>query len=301
MALQNSWNSSIPVTSDKGGTGYTTYSKGDHLIGTSAGSLQTLAIGTDGFALVADSSQTLGVKWASVAVTPTTFSANTGSATPTNNSLSVVGTAPISISGSGNTLTAALSTVPVSLGGTGVSTMDNGILIGQNGSPIRSLKVGQANVVGGNATGDAQSKTLSSNNNTLAFSFTDSNIDIGLSSTTYSKLAPWFQSYQVSGNLGDTVNGSSYYITATSTVTMPLDYDTSVPNPGMKIVGTGSANWKLNVPNGWSVRFGTVSTKTDGTGYIASTQPNDCIELSYIPGSPKNWCVTSSQGNLNVN
>lgn len=46
-----------------GGTGFTSYAKGDVLIGTGAG-LTKLAAGTNGFVLTADSSQASGVKWA---------------------------------------------------------------------------------------------------------------------------------------------------------------------------------------------------------------------------------------------
>jgi len=41
------------------------YAKGSLLVSDASGNLQTLAVGTDGYALVADSSQSLGVKWAS--------------------------------------------------------------------------------------------------------------------------------------------------------------------------------------------------------------------------------------------
>lgn len=48
---------------NKGGTGLTSYAKGDLLVASSSSVLSKLTVGTDGFALVADSSQSAGVKW----------------------------------------------------------------------------------------------------------------------------------------------------------------------------------------------------------------------------------------------
>lgn len=50
-------------TANKGGTGQTQFNKGDLLIAQSTSVLSKLAIGADGFALVADSTQSAGVKW----------------------------------------------------------------------------------------------------------------------------------------------------------------------------------------------------------------------------------------------
>lgn len=50
-------------TAAKGGTGQTTYTKGDILAAASASVLNKLAVGTNGQLLVADSSATNGVKW----------------------------------------------------------------------------------------------------------------------------------------------------------------------------------------------------------------------------------------------
>ncbi len=50
---------------NKGGTGQTTYTKGDVLIAQSSSVVTKLAVGSDGQALVADASQSLGIKWGS--------------------------------------------------------------------------------------------------------------------------------------------------------------------------------------------------------------------------------------------
>ena len=52
---------------NKGGTGQTAYTKGDILVASSASVLSKLAVGSNDQALVADSAQAAGVKWAGVA------------------------------------------------------------------------------------------------------------------------------------------------------------------------------------------------------------------------------------------
>lgn len=50
-------------SANKGGTGQTSYSKGDILVASSSSVLSKVAVGSDGTALVADSSQSSGVNW----------------------------------------------------------------------------------------------------------------------------------------------------------------------------------------------------------------------------------------------
>lgn len=57
-------------TVNKGGTGQTSYTKGDVLVAQSSSVLTKLAVGTDAFVLTADSTQSLGLNWAAAAFTP---------------------------------------------------------------------------------------------------------------------------------------------------------------------------------------------------------------------------------------
>ncbi len=54
-------------TANLGGTGQTTFNKGDVLVGQSSSVLTKLAVGTDGLVLTADSNQATGVSWKGVA------------------------------------------------------------------------------------------------------------------------------------------------------------------------------------------------------------------------------------------
>lgn len=63
---------------NKGGTGFTTYTKGDVLVAQSQSVLSKLGVGTDGQVLTADSSVAAGVKWGT---NPATYSNNIAQST----------------------------------------------------------------------------------------------------------------------------------------------------------------------------------------------------------------------------
>jgi hypothetical protein len=68
----------------RGGTGLTTYAKGDLVVGTASNVLATLTVGTDGQFLSADSTQPNGVKWHTPAVYVSSVASTTAALTVTN-------------------------------------------------------------------------------------------------------------------------------------------------------------------------------------------------------------------------
>lgn len=75
-------------TANTGGTGQTSYNKGDILIASSTSVLGKVAIGADNTVLLADSTQTSGVRWAAVVANKAAVS--TSSVISTNNSILTV-------------------------------------------------------------------------------------------------------------------------------------------------------------------------------------------------------------------
>ena len=62
--------SNTPVTTPQGGTGQSSYVKGDLLVATNSATLSRVAVGSDGQVLTADPTQPSGVKWASPGSSP---------------------------------------------------------------------------------------------------------------------------------------------------------------------------------------------------------------------------------------
>lgn len=88
-----------------GGTGQTTFTKGDVLVAQSSSVLSKLAAGTDNQVLTGDSTQTIGVKWASPTRIAAIASIQTVSASSTETSILSV-TIPASVLSTGNVIRA---------------------------------------------------------------------------------------------------------------------------------------------------------------------------------------------------
>jgi hypothetical protein len=87
----------------RGGTSFSSYTKGDIIAASASGTLAKVAVGTDGQALIADSTQAAGVKWGVVTAGTVT---------------SVSGTTPLSVSNP--TSTPVISIASATTSGTGV-------------------------------------------------------------------------------------------------------------------------------------------------------------------------------------
>ena len=110
---------------NKGGTGQTTFTKGDILVAQSSSVLSKLAVGANNDLLVADSSQDVGVKWTNTAVTR-------------------VATKHVSID-TANGNTAFQSVMSVNIPGSTLGTA--GVI--RATIPLETVKVGNINVGGG--------------------------------------------------------------------------------------------------------------------------------------------------------
>jgi hypothetical protein len=122
-------------------------------------------------------------------------------------------------------------------------------------------------------------------------------------------------SYAVYGNNEITADTTLYYSTYNKTINsifankgtlLTLTLDTTDASTGQiyKIIGRGAGGWKIAV-NGASntIRFGNLVTTTGTGGYIASTNPFDCVEIicTFAQGdATTTWQVISSTGNITI-
>lgn len=98
------FNLDTPVSVANGGTGQTSYTNGQLLIGNTTGNTLTKATLTAGTG-VSVTNGTGSITIATTAAVPTTFTSDSGTATPAANNLNVVGTNGIATSATGDTLT----------------------------------------------------------------------------------------------------------------------------------------------------------------------------------------------------
>lgn len=90
----SAWNCNVgapalatPVSAANGGTGQSTYTKGDMLAAPGGATLNKVAVGTDGFVWTADAASTNGVKWAAAAAPGATTSLSNLASVQINTSL----------------------------------------------------------------------------------------------------------------------------------------------------------------------------------------------------------------------
>lgn len=69
-------------------------------------------------------------------------------------------------------------------------------------------------------------------------------------------------------------------------------------NPGdiIRIVGFEAGGWHLAQNAAQTIHFGSDSTTSGVTGFIASTSQHDCVELVALSGN--DWVLTTSLGNI---
>lgn len=121
-----------------GGTGQSSFTKGDLLCASAATTLTKLGVGTDGQILTADSTQACGVKWGSSAGTGTVT--NTGTLMPNafilgNGGVDVKPQAITGyVKGAGASAPSGVTTIPVTDGGTNITSYTKGDLLVATGA-----------------------------------------------------------------------------------------------------------------------------------------------------------------------
>jgi len=91
-----------------------------------------------------------------------------------------------------------------------------------------------------------------------------------------------------------------YVANFSSLVTLQLPASPSFGDV-VRVAGKGSGGWKITQGAGQIIRFGSLSTTTGTSGFLASEQIYDAAELLCISGGGSAvFSVISSQGNLVV-
>ncbi len=224
-----------------------------------------LAVGsTNGQILQVNSAAATGLSW-STATYPTTITANQLLYSTSSN---VVGSLS---AGTSSVLVSNASSVP-----SWTSAMTNGqVVIGStSGTPVPATLTAGTNI----------SITNGSNSITIA------STAVSLSWTT------------VTGTSQAMTSNKGYIANNASLVTFTLP---SSPNVGdiVAVVGEGAGGWQINAAATQTIYVGNVNSSSDGTGYIASTTPQDAIQLicytSSIGGT--GWVtLVAPQGNIYV-
>jgi hypothetical protein len=94
------------------------------------------------------------------------------------------------------------------------------------------------------------------------------------------------------------VQNNSYIVNRGSLVTLTLPVSADVGGL-IKIIGKGAGGWKIAQNSGQTIHFNSSDTTTGVTGYLASTNRYNCLELLCIT-TDSDWIVASSEGNITI-
>ncbi len=69
----------------------------------------------------------------------------------------------------------------------------------------------------------------------------------------------------------------------------------------IRVVGSTIAGWQIAQNVGQTIHFGNISTTTGISGFIASTQQYDCVELLCTSANTDFTIINGPQGNITYN
>ena len=249
------WNGTA-ITAENGGTGQTSYAKGNILVATGATTLTKLNVGTDGQVLVADSTASAGVAWTD----------STGGGGGSVSSLPLITTSSINAFGAGGTVSSIQN-------GAIAQQNDSQFLIGYSGSDTSSNLIrfwSQPFKVDANGSVIAGTAVQISNSSGTAMS-------TGIMSESYpGRLScvgrhHWSGSYNIMHWWSHITSDN----TATTSRVVPGDFSTNLMHPQTGhpfATGDGSNVWHVGYSNSsyggftrWSAASGSMSFATGST------------------------------------
>ncbi len=312
----------LPVAS--GGTGQTTYTDGQLLIGNSTGNTLAKATLTEGEGIditngsgsitIAGEDAAAGVGSANKGVCSfessdfsvssghvslsgnitTTATTDSGTATSSGGNINFVGSGAISTSGASDTVTIAIEDpVTVGNGGTGASSLtDGGILLGSGTGAITATgQPTNGQVLIGSTGGDPVLATLTAG--------AGISIANGAGTITISDAgAAGFSWNDVTTTTQAMTAANGYIANNASKVTFTLPATGTVGDT-IRVVGLGVGGWQIDQNASQVIHFGSSDTTTGTGGSLASTHKYDAVEFACV-ATDTDWTILSSIGNITV-
>jgi hypothetical protein len=251
---------------------------------------------------------------------PTSFVTDSGIAIPVLNILNVLGTAPISTTGSGNTVGIELATpLEVQYGGTGQDIFPIGsIPIGELTSPFNSLSPGGAGtIVRSNGPGvdpaysNASYPSGAAAGDLIYGSALNAYSQLGIGSagqilTVNSGFPTWTTTpgatawVDVVGTSQALAVNTGYIADNAGLVTFTLPA-TAAQFSIIEIVGNGAGGWIIAQNANQRIIVGSSASTIGVGGSVASTNANDTIRMiAVVGGASTIWKAMSLIGNLTI-
>lgn len=183
-------------------------------------------------------------------------------------------------------------------GGSGQSSTSSGPLnVASGGTGLSS--VASNAVLMGNGTGLLKAYQLDCPDNSITLTVDDADAEYKIQANFPSTLTNYVYYSNTSSNA--IYNGTFLVVDKDATSNTSLIeayYNPAVHNSCITIIGDGTHNWKVISPySNTSFMVGNVSS-TASSGYLASTDPSDAIQLVAI--NYNLWSVQVLSGNINV-
>lgn len=202
-------------------------------------------------------------------------------------------------------------TAVVAGGGTGATTL-TGVLTGNGTSAITANAVTQHGLLLGGASNAVSSLGVAKNgqipigstgaNPVLATISSGAGITVtnGAGTISISSSGGGLTWTDVTGTSQAMAVSNGYLADNVALVTLTLP-STAPQFSVMAVVGSGSGGWKIAQNAGQRIILGSSGTTVGVTGFISSTNANDCVYLlATVGGSSTLWTITNSVGNITI-
>ena len=175
------------------------------------------------------------------------------------------------------------------------------VIYGKNDDTIQLVNVNKTTIRSVSTSGGATAAnliTVTTTNFDGVLSPTDTNVQIALE--TIDEYRGGLYTVTATTNATMVVN-RRYIIKNTvpsnlTTLTLPA---TAILGDTIAVLGYTSGGWRISQNANQKIYFGTASTTTGATGYLASSNTNDTVRIECVTaGASTEWIVTSSVGDI---